>query len=227
MKNAVVYYSNTGESKRIAEYFAAALDYGICDIYETQDKDFDNLVFVFPVHCQNLPSRADAFLSDTRVKNLTLIATYGRMCHGNVLWEAQKKYPHNVIAAAYVPTKHTYLDESGFNRFNELNDLIKKIRNPLPVTIPKSYKNLFAGFMKTNRTRMGVRIFKTDKCTSCGICTAACKNNAIVNGETGKNCIRCLKCVSECPSGALQFDLHPLMKMYLKKKKKDDLVIYI
>lgn len=36
----------------------------------------------------------------------------------------------------------------------------------------------------------------------------------------GIKCIRCLRCVSNCPQGALEFTLHPILKAYLQKERK-------
>ncbi|MDE6293488.1 MAG: 4Fe-4S binding protein [Clostridiales bacterium] len=45
-------------------------------------------------------------------------------------------------------------------------------------------------------------------------------------GKTNRKCIRCLKCVSECPNNALHFSTRLPMRMYLRKKKCDKLIIY-
>ena len=60
----------------------------------------------------------------------------------------------------------------------------------------------------------------------CGICSNECEyiSNGIINNH---QCIRCLKCVYNCPYKALEFKLSRIMKRYLKKKKTNDLIIYI
>lgn len=225
--SAVVYYSNTGQSKAVAQYFADRLGYAIFDMYRSTDILFDDLVLVFPVHCQSLPDAVKDFLARIQAKNLALIATYGKMCHGNALYEAQRHYKHNIIAAAYAPAKHTYLDERGFDNFENLEPVLQKIKNPLPIRIPKSYKNLMSNVLKKQRARWGVKIIKTADCNDCGVCSQACSVGAIKNGMTDDKCIRCLKCVYACPVHALEFKLSMPMRIYLKKKKHDDLVIYV
>ena len=228
MKNAVVFYSNTNQSKHIASYLASRLVYPLYNVFEVKDCAFENLVFVFPVHCQGLPDEACRFLSEINVKNLTLIATYGKMCYGNALNEAQKRFKHNIVAAAYVPTKHTYIqDDAPFERFDELEPIVHKIASPAAIKIPKSYKNPFARFAKNTRSRLGVRLYSTDRCTECSSCTAACPYGAISYGKPNGGCIRCLKCVNACPSGALRFSLTAPMKLYLKKRKQNKLKIYV
>ena len=98
--NAVCFYSETGETKRIAGYFAKETGYPLTDITEkgiakTKVKEretfyYDNLVLCFPVHCQNIPGLVKDFLSESKINNLTVIASYGKMNHGNVLYEVQK-----------------------------------------------------------------------------------------------------------------------------------------
>ena len=89
--NAVVFYSNTGQSKAIATYFANQLGYPLADMEIKCAEYYQNLVLVFPVHCQNIPDIVKSFLKNISVENLTVVATYGKMCCGNVLYEIQKK----------------------------------------------------------------------------------------------------------------------------------------
>ena len=227
MTDAVVYYSNTNQSKRIAEYFADKLGYPIWDIYDIPDKAFGNLVLVFPIYCQSTPDKVKDFLDSIHTQNLTLIATYGRMCYGNAIYEVQQRYNHNIVAAAYIPTRHSYLQDNEFDGFGDLEPIIQKILNPSVITIPKSYKNPFSNFIKSKRSQMGVKIKKTDKCNACGVCGQVCKLSAITDGVTNNKCIRCLKCVNSCPQNALEFSLTLPMRMYLKKKKQDKLFIYV
>lgn len=106
--NIVVYASYTGECQRIAQYLSKKTGYLLCSIEEISPASFENLILVFPVHCQNIPEAVKRFLSSVSVKHLAAIAAYGKMSYGNVLYEIQHRYPHTVVAGAYVPTKHSY-----------------------------------------------------------------------------------------------------------------------
>lgn len=224
--NAVIYYSNTNESKRIAEYFAKQLKFSLVNIANAE-YNYENVVLVFPVHCQNVPQAVTQFLNSFASQNLTLIATYGKMCHGNVLYEIQNKYKFNIVAAAYVPTKHAYLNEPRFSNFERLHRVVDKTLNPSTIKIPRSYKNPLANAFKGLRSRIGVKIIKNNDCDNCGLCQTDCPQGAIANGETNCQCIRCFKCVANCPKQALTFKTTTAMSVYLKKKKQDELVIYI
>ena len=231
--NVVFYYSNTGESKKIAKFFAEQTGYPLLSIEEEKgaEKSFKDVIFVFPVYCQNIPNTAKRLLCQLKAERLVLVATYGRMCYGNVLCEAQKLVlSAPIIAAAYVPTKHSYLYEPSFESFDELLPLLEKMKygkDAKEIKIPRSYKNPFANFAMDGRSRIGVKMWRDEKCTYCGKCEKECVQKAIINGKINKNCIRCMKCVVNCPVGALHFSNRLPLHLYLKKKKTDKVVLYI
>ena len=226
--NAVVFYSNTGESQRIAKYFADKLGYVFTDMETSGVGRYQNLVLVFPVHCQNIPSPVKTFLKTITVKNLTVIATYGKMCPGNVLYEVQKNYQKNMVVGAYIPTKHAYLsDDTSFEDFDKLDVIIDKIKEPSYVKIPPIYKNPLADIFPKWRSQMGLKIRKNSDCNGCNICGRGCALGAIKVGKTNGKCIRCLKCVENCPNKALQVKLRLPLRLYLRKKKSNRVIIYI
>lgn len=228
--NAVIYYSNTGESKCIATFLADTLGYDLTDVFNVDDCNFATAVLVFPVHCQNVPKVILDFLRRLSACNVALVATYGKMSYGNVLNEIQRKFKHNIVAAAYVPTKHTYVDEPRFDDFSALLPVADKLQKPSPtaVTLPRARKNPFANFAPTFRSQAGCKLIRDgDKCANCGTCASICPERAITNGKPNKKCVRCLKCVNACPHGALSYKLRLPLKNYLKKPKITDLVIYV
>ena len=226
--NAVVFYSNTRQSKAIAEYFASQLEYPLLDVETKPEERYQNLVLVFPVHCQNIPDIVKNFLKNISVDNLTAIATYGKMCCGNVLYEIQKKYQKNIVAGAYIPTKHSYIDNDDvFSDFDKLKPIVEKVKKPLYIKLPKLYKNLLANIFPKLRSRLGLTIQKRAVCSGCNLCAERCSFGAIQSGITNRNCIRCLKCVEACPHQALKIKLGLPLKLYLRKKKANKLIIYI
>ncbi len=227
--NAVVFYSNTGQSKAVASYFAGRLGYPLVDLQENGEIQYENLVLVFPVHCQNIPDLVKTFLKKVRVEHLTLIATYGKLCCGNVLYEIQKNYHKNVVAGAYLPTKHSYIDnDDAFCDYNELEPIVDKIRQPSSIVqLPKLYKNPFADLFPKLRSRLGVTLYRNADCNGCNLCADACSLGAIRRGVPNDRCIRCLKCVDACPRKALQVRLGWPLKLYLRGKKDNQLRIYV
>lgn len=226
--NAVAFYSNTGESKAVAEYLANALGYPLADIERGGGSRYENLVLVFPVHCQNIPYAVKAFLKEIKVDNLTAVATYGKMCMGNVLYEIQRKYRMNIVAGAYIPAKHSYIEgDDSFSDFESLIPIIEKVKNPSAVRLPRLYKNPFASLFPQLRSRLGLKIIRNSECNGCGICGRRCYFNAVKAGVTNGKCIRCLKCVAACPNKALSVKLRLPLRLYLRKKKVDKLIIYV
>ncbi len=226
--NAVVFYSNTGQSKVIATYFANQLGYPLADMEIKCAEYYQNLVLVFPVHCQNIPDIVKSFLKNISVENLTVVATYGKMCCGNVLYEIQKNYQKNIVAGAYIPTKHSYIDnDDAFCDLDELKPIVEKVKEPSYIKIPKLYKNPLADVFPKLRSRLGLTIQKNADCSECNLCAKRCSFGAIQSGITNRKCIRCLKCVEACPRQALKIKLGLPLKLYLRKKKTNKVIIYI
>lgn len=226
--NAVIYYSNTEQSKKIAAYFAEKLGFPLLDMTQIETFDCEHAVVVFPVYCQNIPTAVKLFFEKLNAQWLTLLATYGKMSYGNVLYEVGRRYAkNNIVAAGYIPTKHSYLDEKEFDRFEELQTIFDKIKRPSPVRIPRSFKNPLADLAPAWRSRAGVKLERSSACIACGKCEAVCPQGAMRNGRIGRKCIRCLKCVTNCPTGALRFCNRWPMRVYLSKKKVDKLVLYV
>ena len=226
--NAVVFYSNTGQSKVIATYFANQLGYPLADMEIKCAEYYQNLVLVFPVHCQNIPDIVKSFLKNISVENLTVVATYGKMCCGNVLYEIQKNYQKNIVAGAYIPTKHSYIDNyDAFCDLDELKPIVEKVKEPSYIQLPRLYKNPLADIFPKLRSRIGLAIQKSENCNGCNLCAERCSFGAIKSGTTNRKCIRCLKCVESCPRQALKIKLGMPLKLYLRKKKSNKIIIYV
>ncbi len=231
--NAVFYYSNTGESKAVAEYIANALGWNIFSIEDTDGKgrEYEKAFMVFPVHCQNVPERVKSFLSSLLAKHLIPVATYGRMHHGNVLYEIEKGYGFTVLGGAFVPAKHTYADEEGVSQseLRALLPLIEKARGEdiSPVVFPREKKELFADIAPLWRSRVGVSLRRSKDCKGCHRCEAVCSCWTGRGATPTKECIRCLKCVSLCKEKALRVRLSLPLKLYLKRKKLSCVTVFV
>ncbi len=216
--NAVIYYSNTGESKKIAQYVSTQLGYPLVDMLSLTGFSFDKLVVVFPVHCQNIPAEIAPVLKRIKSDHTVVLATYGKMAFGNVLRQCQKRYAWRMVGGAYIPTRHSYLPaDRPFAQWEKLDFVRRCLLSDREVIFPRRFQNPLSNILPGLRSRLGVKIVRGVNCTGCGLCEAVCTN---------RKCIRCLKCVNACPAGALSVRLNPFMALYLKKRPKNHVVIY-
>lgn len=225
---AVYCFSGTGHSMAVAELFRDRLN---CRLYaigrDPAAAPEETAVIVFPVYCQNIPDPVKCFLPTVKAKNVVLVATYGRVSWGNVLWQAQRYLQGQVIAGAYVPANHSYLDADVTFDPEPLLPIMERIRQPRPIQIPRSRKNPFADFFPAWRSRLGVKLTCTDECNHCNLCGGSCPMDAMKNGVPNSRCIRCLRCVTVCPQGALQAQNRWVLKRYLAGRQRRDTVVYL
>lgn len=228
--NAVLYFSGTGGSKKVAEKLAARLDMQATDIIELYrcgaPLEFERVAVVFPVYSQGVPSVLKPVFKKLRADYAAIIATYGRMGAGNAIYEAAQLINAEICAAAYIPAKHSYIEGDGFNAPDVPEEIINKLREPTEICLPRRKKSPFASLAPDLRSRIAVKILRNAQCNSCGICTHECPTNAINDGKINQRCIRCLKCVRTCPQGALEVKYSRVLKRYLKRKKTEETILY-
>lgn len=147
-----------------------------------------------------------------------LLAAYGGISPGNVLQEVSGLVRGTVIAAA-VPTGHSFLSQPACEDYSALIPICNRIYQPQKAEIPKLFKNPFADFFPSGRSRIGVTISRTSACDNCKICEISCPQQAFHNGKPDHKCIRCLRCVNLCPKNALRFSVRAVTKNYLLKKR--------
>lgn len=217
----VYYFSGSGKTKEVATFVANELNFPLKEISENKHDCQDAAVVVFPVYCQNIPKPVYNFLKKLDTEKIALIATYGRISHGNVLKECELVLKGKIIAAVYLPCNHSYLsDECDFSK-DDLKSIIAKIKQSNQsdcVKILKSKKSVFADFFPALRSRISVKISKTSDCTNCGKCDGVCPIGAMKNGKPNDKCIRCLKCIKSCPNHALTVKYSRTLTNYLKRR---------
>ena len=233
----IVFYSNTNQSRALAEYLASLTGWELFDLSRPEQAEraahtaFARLVLVFPVHCQRLPRPISDFLRELDAKMLAVVATYGGMCHGNVLHEVQREYAAGqIVAAAYVPMQHAYLPEEKKTNLDVLHGLAAKLTadTPTPVRVPRAYKNPLADFFPAWRSRMGVRMYlDPGLCTGCGKCERECSEGGVEDGRFTNRCIRCMKCAAHCKAGAISHRNRLPMRLYLKKRQIERAEVYL
>lgn len=213
-------FSGTGHSMAVARYFAEYLETEITDISQKKTipcSESEISIIVFPVYCGNIPEIVKSVLPKINSKYFVLIATYGKVSTGNVLWESAKLVKGKVIAAVYVPTGHTYLDEPAEFDSEILKPILKRIKHPKETVVKKERKGILPYIFPNLRSRLGVKINRTADCNKCALCEISCPMQAILDGKISKRCIRCLRCVKSCPRNALKVTYNPFLKKYIEK----------
>ncbi len=223
----ILYFSGSGKSRRLAEYLAEKLDSKAENLVETNDFSADNAVVVFPVYCQNLPDPVYDFLTKLKAKKVAFAATYGRKSYGNVIEDAVKLTNAEFIGGICVPCGHSFLSEPDNFDFSSIEKFIGRIKNPQKAIVSKSHKDFYADLIPAQRTRIGIKIKRNSLCNDCKICEKNCPMGAIKNGKINNKCIRCLRCVTECPENALEFKTLWFMKAYLIPNRKNEFKIYL
>ena len=235
MMNLVLSFSPSEGSNKIAAYAANYLNTPLIDItsYKRQKdfdylKTYDYLIFCFPVYSQNIPMPVKRIMKHLKAKYYLFLVTYGKMGIGNVIHEISKIPQGITIGGAYIPTKHTYIAGDYFNEFNKLDSLLDRVNNNevKTVNIPYLRKHILASFFPNYRSRINVKIKRTNKCINCNLCNKVCPTNAITNGLINSRCIRCLRCFQNCSYYGLEVRYSRFLKLYLKKDKLNKLVIY-
>lgn len=217
---AVYCFSGAGHSRDLADWVSARIHAPVYRIgADAVPTTTDCAVLVFPVYCQNIPQPVKRFLQTVTSKYVVALATYGGISPGNVLQEASASVRGAVIAAAAVPTGHSFLSQPARADYAALIPLCDRIAHPKKAEIPKLFKNPFAGFFPSWRSRISVRIRPTSACGNCNLCERNCPQQAFHNGKPNHTCIRCLRCVSLCPKHALRVSVRPITKRYLLKKR--------
>ena len=224
----VYYFSGSGHSLEVAAFCAERLGARMISVERGMKcGKGERALLIFPVYCENIPKPVKYFLRESRAKYLALIATFGGISYGRVLYEAQKIFAGRVIAGAYVPTEHAYRRD-GF-RFDgdALEPFFEKLLCGEEILIPKTPKNIFSDFLPAWRSRRGVKLIWSSACDGCGRCVTQCPTGAMRAGRAGHRCIRCLRCLRVCPKAALSFRVRPVLKAYLKSRRLKETVLYL
>lgn len=223
----VRFFTGSGHSEAIARACAGAMGEAALPMGEPL-RENAVLLLVFPVYCERVPPPVAAYLKACGAERAAFVAAYGGMSYGRVLHDAQALFRGMVVAAVVVPTEHAYTKD-GYP-FDEmaLAPLVEKVRSGerAPAVIPKGKRHLLSGAPGL-RSRLGVKLVRSSRCSGCGACERACPMHAMRAGKPDGRCIRCLRCVRVCPEGALSFRLSPLLKAYLRRRKTDETRLFL
>lgn len=221
-------FSGAGHSAEVAAYCAERLGGRVISIGADTVCRGERVLIVFPVYCENLPPPVAGFLRRAEAGYAALIATYGGMSYGRVLYDAQQLFPGSVIAGAYIPTEHSLACDGWRFDGAPLAPLLAKIsEGGAEIMFPKTPKHILSDFAPAWRSRIGAKLVRGGNCVGCNACGAACPMRAMRQGRANSACIRCLRCALACPQGALPVRLSPVLSYYLRRRRCNDTVVYL
>lgn len=227
MKNAVLYYSLTGSSKRIAAYCA---DYLHCPCFSMENENdmtsFDSIIVVFPVHYLQLPvfladRFTSQFFSDSTV--FYSLASFGIMTGKVHTFFSELVHIKKGIHSGYhsIPVKESFppyikeglSDDSlpkkkHIDKLNSFMEAIKNNRAPKERKVRNGFFNsvIPAPTQEKIAKDFGL-IHIAANCNSCGMCIDICPAKAIhppvYNADA---CIQCYGCFNNCPEKAIYTD---------------------
>lgn len=238
MKKALIYFSPTGATKLISDYYQMNLsDYEVIEITNNQEfkDEYFILILSFPIYGQGIPKVVKKAIRSLKGKYAVINVTYGGVSWGRGLKKAANILHQNgfkIIGGAIIQTKHTYSNNPYFHNYQNLNPIINKLRNEeyTEIKIPRQAQNILSYLFPSLRMRLSIKIIHNqDKCQKCYKCINHCPVQALTtNFKCKRNCIRCLRCVKECPHQALSFKHNVFLKLYLKMflKKHKSLFYY-
>lgn len=223
----VYYFSACGHSLAAAEYCAGAQNAPLLRILpngtaraerppgtvsRAVDEGDQTAIVVFPVYCQAIPRPVRVFLRGLRAGSVILLATYGRVSHGNVLQKAQKITPTRVCGAAYLPMGHSYLSGESRMFYNNLEkNNVTPPDGETSLTIPTDpHTNLdydldtavLDRLLAANREGE-VHIPTSPHHLLAGFLPGV-RSRVGVTLRKGANCTGCGKCTAACPFGEMK-----------------------
>ena len=223
----VRFFTGSGHSEAVARACAGAMGEAALPMGEPL-RENAVLLLVFPVYCERVPPPVAAYLKACGAERAAFVAAYGGMSYGRALYDAKALFRGMVVAAAIVPTEHAYTRD-GYP-FDEmaLVPLVEKVRSGerSPAVIPKGKRHFLSGAPGL-RSRLGVKLVRSSRCSGCGACERVCPMHAMRAGKPDGRCIRCLRCARVCPEGALSFRLSPLLKAYLRRRRTDETQLFL
>lgn len=251
MKKAVIYvFSGTGNTKRVCrlyqrEFTENGIDTTIYDVksgfYDIPDpNDFDFVGFAYPIHAFNAPKIMLEFCKalpkashSNNKQGYFILKSSGEPLQINNMSSSKMK---TILRRKGFVLNSEYHYVMPYNMiFRHTDEMTVKMLRALEGLVPIEAKEIIDGkehrlkrvpfapllswIMRIEHPAMQIngRFFKVDddKCVRCGKCVKNCPVNNISMDENGKfkfagNCLMCTRCSFNCPTDA--FDIALLNK---------------
>ena len=234
-----IYFSATGNTKRVIELFCKAFGEPAEYLDVTDNEEYGCEIDKITLAVIGVPSfggRVPAIAAE-RIKNIRgnntpafILTTYGNRSYDDTLTELRSIAENNgfvVAGAASIVSRHSIVTDIAADRpdskdIKEIKDYAKEFKNKLLNShniigiknIPGNEKfRDFGGVPFSPQP--------TKQCVSCGICAEKCPVGAIGKDykADSKKCIACMRCVPVCPNGARAVSKLALKMVSLKLHK--------
>ena len=254
MKLAIIYFSATGNTEKIAKKIKEQFielkntideinitDYSVRNDLKYFDK-YKALIFGFPIHYWRAPRLIREWFTNLDGKGIkcAVFFTYGGVHVGVAHYDIKTildKQNFDLVASADFLGKHTY-NLAGWKlmetRPNE-DDL--KIAKEFALGSYKRFQEEDTGRVEFEKPKQSSEKIDTmelatrraiptpfreiNECSMCGTCEEVCSTNAM-NKEKGKPnrriCIRCLRCVVNCPDQVIIMKDMSAQFQYMKQQ---------
>ena len=229
-----IYFSPTGGTKRVVEYFSKKDSIVIDLTKDVKQITLDSTDVAF-IGCPSYSGRVSHYATE-KLKLIkgtntpcVLISSFGNRASEDVLVELEDIVTpngFNVVAGMELVTRHSIFrnvaidrpDEKDLSEYANFKFLIdKKLITKETVKMPgnrpyKPYK------------LMGAHPITLDTCIKCGYCASVCPAGAISKDNPAiidpDKCIRCMRCTVVCPVGAKCLDKEVYKQMDERLKEK-------
>ena len=234
-----IYFSGTGNTKHCVSSFTKQIDENskIIPLESSELKSYiinekDTIVFGYPVQFSNAPIFVrDSIIKNKDVfkgKNIFIIATMGLFSGDGAACSARifKKVGANVIGGLHLRMPDSVCDVSTLKKAkdenkNLINEADEKIKRSVelylsghPTKDGLSFFSHVAGlfgqrlwfYSKTAKYSDKLKI-NTDECIKCGKCISECPTGNLNFSDdkvvTKNKCTMCYRCISQCPKKAI------------------------
>ena len=245
-----IYFSGTGNTRHCVETFVHAIDKeGICIPLESEEckkyiKSEDTIVFGYPTQYSNCPIFVRDFIKNNGQsfleKKIFIITTMGLFSGDGAGCSARlfKKCGAIVIGGLHLKMPDSVCDVSTLKKgeqecrqiINEADKKIlesaRKLTEGVPTKNGLSFFHHIAGlfgqrlwfYSKTAKYSDKLKI-NHDACIRCGKCVENCPTGNLVMGDkevTTKNkCTMCYRCIANCPKQAITLIGDKVVVQYL------------
>lgn len=233
------YFSGTGNSKYVAEYLDMKLKESghtvNTDSIESDnfiDEDIELLIIGGPIYASNVPNELLKWINknipNKNSKALVFSTSSGNInAHGvEALADKLEKKGYEVIGKeVYIMPRNFYFGKYPKNTDEEIKTKLNKVRKEIDELVININSNKLIDTEKNEKVMLrnlaaksfevigkfiGKSFSVDENCIKCGKCVRECPKNNISFNKDGKiefsnKCMACCRCIHNCPTNAINY----------------------